>query len=97
MLVLGQPGDASQLKRPSWAKNGSFLVYRHLQQLVPEFNSFVKDAVLRSIFDPPGLPNLAEVEDIEQVLFNGELAKRIDFLGARLVGRWKSGTRPADP
>lgn len=79
MLVLGQPGDESQ--RPSWAKNGSFLVYRHLKQLVPEFNVFLKEAVLGSIFDPH-LPALKDSEDLE---------KRVNFLGARLMGRWKSG------
>jgi len=80
VILLGQPGDL--ITRPPWTKNGSFLVYRHLKQLVPEFNTFLKEVVLRSIFDPaqPGLTSDAE-----------DLEKRINFLGARLIGRWKSG------
>jgi Dyp-type peroxidase family len=81
VLVLGQPGDQSLATRPPWAKNGSFLVYRHLKQLVPEFNAFLKAVVLKSIFNP-SLPSLTDSEDLE---------KRVDFLGARLMGRWKSG------
>jgi Dyp-type peroxidase family len=80
VLVLGQTGD--NVTRPAWAKNGSFLVYRHLQQLVPEFNKFLKDVVLSSIIIPPQ-PGTTD---------SGDIQKRVDFLGARLVGRWKSGT-----
>jgi hypothetical protein len=101
VLVLGQPGDDSGSTRPPWAKNGSFLVYRHLKQLVPEFNAFLKDVVLGSIIDPPlplprdpnhvplkvSLASLAHREDLE---------KRVNFLGARLVGRWKSGMISVD-
>jgi Dyp-type peroxidase family len=82
VLVIGQPGDDFLSTRPPWAKNGSFVVYRHLKQLVPEFNDFLKAAVLGSIFDPPSLPGILGGEDFD---------KRVDFLGARLVGRWKSG------
>ena len=39
VLLLGQPGDPEPV-RPSWTKNGSILVYRHLDQLVPEFDQF---------------------------------------------------------
>ena len=81
VLVLGQPGDTLAPTRAPWTKNGSFLSYRHLQQLVPEFNAFLKDVVLSSIVTPP-LPSATDSEDIQ---------KRVDFLGARLVGRWKSG------
>lgn len=31
------------MQRPPWAKNGSFLAYRHLNQQVPEFNKFLTD------------------------------------------------------
>jgi len=76
VLVCGLDGDvdakASQpVARPSWAKNGSFLVYRHLNQLVPEFNKFLYDNAL--LF--PLIPR----------------DQGSELLGARLVGRWKSG------
>ncbi|EJD06642.1 Dyp-type peroxidase [Fomitiporia mediterranea MF3/22] len=51
VLVCGTNGDTVQ-NRPAWAKNGSFLVYRQLQQLVPEFNKFLTDNPV----NVPGLP-----------------------------------------
>ncbi|KAF8576379.1 Dyp-type peroxidase [Ramaria rubella] len=44
VLLLGQTGDT--VTRPAWAKNGSILVYRHLDQLVPEFDKFKRDNAL---------------------------------------------------
>ena len=49
-----------------WMKNGSFMVFRRLKQLVPEFDSY--------------LTSQAQTLGTDSVL-----------LGARLVGRWKSG------
>jgi deferrochelatase/peroxidase EfeB len=39
IILVGEPGDT--VSRPSWAKDGSFLVFRQLQQLVLEFDNFV--------------------------------------------------------
>jgi Dyp-type peroxidase family len=50
----------------SWMKNGSFMVFRRLKQLVPEFDNY--------------LTSQAQALGVDSVL-----------LGARLVGRWKSG------
>ncbi|KIK61171.1 hypothetical protein GYMLUDRAFT_166740 [Collybiopsis luxurians FD-317 M1] len=69
IILLGESGDTGT--RPDWAKDGSFLAFRQLQQRVPEFNKFLVDNALSE----PGL-NASE---------NAEL------LGARMVGRWKSG------
>lgn len=49
-----------------WMRNGSFMVFRRLNQLVPEFDSFLISEANRLVTDPV-------------------------LLGARLVGRWKSG------
>ncbi|KAJ7592102.1 fungal peroxidase [Mycena floridula] len=62
-ILLGEAGDGAS--RPSWAKDGSFLVFRQLKQLVPEFNSFLKK--------------------------NAPSDMTPELLGARMVGRWKSG------
>lgn len=35
-ILVGETGDS--VTRPAWAKDGSFLVFRQLKQLVPEFN-----------------------------------------------------------
>ncbi|MCJ1437601.1 hypothetical protein MMC27_006988 [Xylographa pallens] len=66
-ILLGREGDT--VTRPSWAMDGSFISFRYLFQLVPEFNEFLKANAIS------GLP-------VEQ---------GSELLGARLVGRWKSG------
>ena len=47
VILMGQDGDPNKAQRPSWAKNGSILVYRHLDQLVPEFDLFKRKNALR--------------------------------------------------
>ncbi|KAJ7931178.1 fungal peroxidase [Mycena leptocephala] len=72
-ILVNETGDS--VTRPTWAKDGSFLVFRQLEQLVPEFNKFLTDNPI--------------VED-------GLTAQQgSDLLGARMVGRWKSGA-PVD-
>ncbi|KAI1172119.1 hypothetical protein F4777DRAFT_562962 [Nemania sp. FL0916] len=71
VILLGREGDAVQ--RPSWALDGSFLVFRYLKQLVPEFDAFLDANALDIGPTEPGDTTGAEL------------------LGARLVGRWKSG------
>lgn len=81
VTLLGREGDDSivlengkfvnqgPVTRPPWALDGSFLAFRYLFQLVPEFNTFLKQNPI------PGLaPELGS-----------------ELLGARLMGRWKSG------
>ena len=48
-LLLGDFGDS--ITRPAWAKDGSFLAFRQLKQLVPEFNRFLTDNPIKE----PGL------------------------------------------
>ncbi|KIK61172.1 hypothetical protein GYMLUDRAFT_261090 [Collybiopsis luxurians FD-317 M1] len=50
IILLGEEGD-TVLERPDWAKDGSFLAFRQLQQRVPEFNKFLVDNALSE----PGL------------------------------------------
>jgi len=40
-ILLGETGDI--ITRPSWALDGSFLAFRQLKQLVPEFSKFLTD------------------------------------------------------
>ena len=70
IILLGRDGDA--VTRPSWALDGSFLALRYLFQLVPEFDTFLRQNPITSA-------GLSEERGSE-------------LLGARLVGRWKSGT-----
>ena len=71
VILLGQDGDEVPTSgaRPKWAINGSILAFRHLSQLVPEFNTFLENNAI------PGLPPKDGAE----------------LLGARFMGRWKSG------
>ncbi|KAJ7098345.1 fungal peroxidase [Mycena epipterygia] len=72
-ILVGETGDS--VTRPAWAKDGSFLVFRQLKQLVPEFNKFLTDN-----------PIIEDGLTVQQ---------GSDLLGARMVGRWKSGA-PVD-
>nr|WAW38288.1 DyP-type peroxidase [Chondrostereum purpureum] len=68
-FIVGATGD--KRRTASWTTDGSFLAFRQLQQLVPEFNKFLSD-------------NALEVEGLTK-------EEGADLLGARMVGRWKSG------
>ncbi|KAF8531600.1 Dyp-type peroxidase [Gautieria morchelliformis] len=69
IILLGEGGDI--VSRPPWAKDSSFLAFRKLKQLVPEFNDFLtRNPILNGGSTP---------------------AEGSELLGARLVGRWKSG------
>lgn len=81
VTILGRVGDLDitgatpkPIQRPSWALDGSFLAFRYLFQLVPEFNTFLKQ---NPIAGPA--PDLGS-----------------ELLGARMVGRWKSGMSAPD-
>nr|WAW38290.1 DyP-type peroxidase [Chondrostereum purpureum] len=73
IILLGEDGDTTV--RPTWAKGGSFLAFRQLKQLVPEFHQFLAD-------NPLTVPGLTPEQNSA-------------LLGARMVGRWKSGA-PVD-
>lgn len=49
MILLGEDGDATS--RPTWAIDGSFLAFRQLKQLVPEYDKFLTDNPINA----PGL------------------------------------------
>ncbi|KAH6902597.1 peroxidase TAP [Coprinopsis sp. MPI-PUGE-AT-0042] len=71
VILTGHEGDPLVTARAPWATDGSFLVFRHLFQEVPEFNKYLKDNALK-------FKNLTPEQGSE-------------LLGARMVGRWKSG------
>jgi len=59
-----------------WTRDGSFLVFRYLFQKVPEFNNFLQANAIKT--HPITSQSLDPTDGSE-------------LLGARLVGRWKSG------
>ena len=76
VILCGRENDVdaasgNPVTRPPWALDGSFIALRYLFQLVPEFNTFLKNNPIKSTGLPPDQGS--------------------DLLGARLVGRWKSG------
>jgi len=75
IILTGRHNDPLETTRADWAKDGSFLVFRYLFQLVPEFNKFLKDHPIAE--DGNGKPLTPE--------------QGSELLGARMVGRWKSG------
>ncbi|KAF5353669.1 hypothetical protein D9758_008649 [Tetrapyrgos nigripes] len=56
-ILVGETGD--NVDRPAWAIGGSFLAFRQVQQMVPEFSKFVADNAL----SVPGLTQ-QENEDL---------------------------------
>ena len=56
VILLGEEGD--NVPRPAWAKDGSFLAWRQLEQLVPEFTKFL-DA---NAFSIPGFTHEQNVD-----------------------------------
>ncbi|KAI0338774.1 peroxidase TAP [Trametopsis cervina] len=75
VILTGRLGDLTL--RPLWAVDGSFLAFRKLQQLVPEFNKYTLDNA------------------IQNKAGNLTVQQGAEYLGARMVGRWKSGA-PTD-
>ncbi|KAA1104038.1 hypothetical protein PGT21_050353 [Puccinia graminis f. sp. tritici] len=73
VILLGQPssGGNSSATDPkqAWLKDGSFMAFRELQQLVPEFQNFCDESA----------------KSVKHLNISG------DLIGARIVGRWKSG------
>ncbi|KAI0086064.1 peroxidase [Irpex rosettiformis] len=46
IILTGNTGDRTN--RPAWAKDGSFMVFRKLKQLVPEFNKWTLDNAIQN-------------------------------------------------
>lgn len=79
VILTGHPGDVTPAPRADWATDGSFLAFRYLFQHVPEFNKFLK----KNPVTKDGNGNALTPE------------QGSELLGARMVGRWKSGMSAA--
>lgn len=84
VIILGYKGDPAledrdtAIARGTWTKNGSMMVFRKLEQSVPEFAAYLKkNGPKWRQFAPPDCPDLSDQEGAE-------------LWGAKLVGRWKS-------
>lgn len=87
VLLMGHPGDPVlddpniKVKRPSWTKDGTMLVYRQLSQDVVGFENYVAEKGKDWKNFVPGGPDGNHPPDIDGP----------GLFGARLIGRWKSG------
>jgi hypothetical protein len=87
-LITGYKEDPVE-GRTTW-RNGSFLVFRILSQKVPEFNKFLWEHPV----EVPGETSHSNEGSVKpEVLPDNpaDLPLGSILLGARLVGRWKSG------
>jgi deferrochelatase/peroxidase EfeB len=75
VIVTGHTGDPGISIRKDWSTDGSFVAFRYLFQEVPEFNTFLTK-------------NPIAKDGNGKVLTPEEGSA---LLGARMVGRWKSG------
>ncbi|EED79944.1 predicted protein [Postia placenta Mad-698-R] len=92
VIICGYKGDpvfdnpylSASEKRPDWTKDGTFMVFRKLEQDVIGFSNYLKSAGPQwRRFLPQD-----EMNKISPPLTDNEGA---ELFGARLVGRWKSG------
>lgn len=84
VILVGNTGDnyppsagGGPRDRPGWAKNGSFMVFRELDQLVPEFHKFLWNNPVQ--LEIPGW-SPARLR-----------RKGAELRGAQFVGRWPNG------
>jgi deferrochelatase/peroxidase EfeB len=82
------PLDKELPFEPTWTRNGSYMVFRQLQQLVPEFHKFTREEANRLVMKNPAVsPGL-----VRGRLCRSEAEKlTLQQIGARMVGRWPSG------
>jgi hypothetical protein len=78
---MGKEGDPNFQNGPSWKKHGSLIAYRDIQFYVFEFEKFLEETV-KTLY-PQKYPRPQD--------WDSRLKKDVEFLGARMNGRWKSG------
>ena len=78
VIVMGYEGDPDCDNRPAFAKDGSFMVFRKLEQAVLPFEEYVDKNYKTIRRDEPGDGSFLTRQ------------QRKDLFGARMVGRFKS-------
>lgn len=80
VIIMGYEGDPLRSERPAWARDGSVMVFRKLEQDVKGWNDHLKKNT--KFWD-----KFTSAPDKPKDLTEDE---KIAFLGAAFVGRWKS-------
>ncbi|OBZ77251.1 Dye-decolorizing peroxidase msp1 [Grifola frondosa] len=85
--LLPDPKNPKAPTRPAWTKDGSFMVFRKLEQNVEDFNTYLKQ-------NGPYWRNFVpkDHDSVKDPLTDAEGA---ELWGARMLGRWKSGAPTA--
>ncbi|CAE6457768.1 unnamed protein product [Rhizoctonia solani] len=84
VILVGHPttdDKNNELLDNHWARNGSYLVFRKIDQLVPEFDKWLQANPVP--LNPLNFPELSD-EELKKLA--------VELRGAQLVGRWKKGT-----
>ncbi|CAI7636533.1 unnamed protein product [Penicillium crustosum] len=84
VIFVGHEGDES--KTPAWAKDGSFMVFRIYEQLVPEFYHWCAENCPIAAADTKN-----SIEKGEQVKWSDKAMDQMGLFSSRLVGRWPDG------
>ncbi|CAI7648802.1 unnamed protein product [Penicillium glandicola] len=84
IILVGHEGDESN--NPEWAKDGSFMVFRIYEQLVPEFYHWCADNCSIAAEDTRKCK-----EQGKQVEWSDKAMDQMGLFSSRLVGRWPDG------
>lgn len=86
VIFVGHEGDENKNKSPEWAKDGSFMVFRIYEQLVPEFYHWCAANC------PIATDEVKKcVEQGKPVEWSGTAMDQMALFSSRLVGRWPAG------
>ncbi|KAJ5787332.1 hypothetical protein N7457_002322 [Penicillium paradoxum] len=84
IIIVGNEGDESN--HPEWAKDGSFMVFRIYEQLVPEFYHWC------AMNTPTGAKETKEaLQQGTAVKWSDKTFDEMGLFSSRLVGRWPHG------
>ncbi|CAG8282686.1 unnamed protein product [Penicillium salamii] len=84
IIIVGGEGDESN--HPDWAKDGSFMVFRIYEQLVPEFYHWC------AFNTPLAVKEIAEAQrDGKDISWSRDAYNEMGLFSSRLIGRWPDG------
>ncbi|CAG7969545.1 unnamed protein product [Penicillium olsonii] len=84
VIIVGGEGDESD--HPEWAKDGSFMVFRIYEQLVPEFYHWC------AFNCPTGIKEIMEAQAEQRPISWSDAAMdEMGLFSSRLIGRWPKG------
>ncbi|KAJ5400934.1 hypothetical protein N7465_011423 [Penicillium sp. CMV-2018d] len=86
VIFVGHEGDENKNKSPEWAKDGSFMVFRIYEQLVPEFYHWCAANC------PIATDEVRQcMEKGEEIKWSSKAMDQMALFSSRLVGRWPAG------